>query len=78
MTNVKIKKTEGNEESAEILAAAVIKIAEGFEQLLNTPLKEKAIVALIAHMPGMSGQVSKGQIELILSNLKRLKAWYVK
>lgn len=41
MKNIKIKKTEGNEESAEVLAAAIIKIADGFEKLLSTPLEEQ-------------------------------------
>ena len=75
--SVKMKKTEGNEESAEILAAAVIKIADGFQALLNTPLKQKGIVALLQAMPGMNG-IGKGQIDLILNNLKSLKAWYIK
>ena len=75
--SVKIKKTDGNEESAEILASAVLKIADGFQALLSTPLQQPAIVALLKDMPGMA-EVSKGQIKLVLSNLKRLKAWYLK
>ena len=75
--NIKIKKNEENPESAEILAENIIKIANGFEQLLSTPLKEDAIVQLLMGMSGMAG-VSKSQIRLILKNLKRLKAWYVR
>lgn len=76
---VRIKKTEGAEESAEILASAVIRIANSFESLLNTPLREEAIIALISNMPGTKpADVSKKQIQLVLKNLKRLKAWYVK
>lgn len=77
-TNIKIKKTEGNEESAEVLAASIVKIADGFESLLKTPLKEEAIIALLHSMPGVTSYVSKGQIKLVLTNLKRLKAWYIK
>ena len=75
--SVKIKKTEGKEESAEILAAAVVKIADGFQSLLSTPLKQKGIVVLLQSMPGMNG-IGKGQIDLILNNLKSLKDWYIK
>ena len=77
MTNIKIKKDEVNPETKEVLAEAIIKIANGFEQLLNTPLKEDAIVQLILGMEGMAG-TPKGQIRLILRNLKRLKGWYIK
>ncbi len=77
MSNIKIKKNEENPESKEVLAEAIIKIASGFEQLLNTQLKEQAIVQLLMGMSGMAG-VSKSQITLILGNLKRLKAWYIK
>ena len=75
--NIKIKKNEENPESAEVLAEAIIKIANGFEKLLSTPLKEDAIVQLLMGMQGMAG-ISKGQVRLILKNLKRLKGWYVK
>ncbi len=78
MANIKIKKNEEKPESKEILAEAIIKIANSFEQLLSTPLKEDAIVQLLMGMPGMSGKITKSQIKLILKNLKRLKAWYVK
>jgi len=75
--NIKIKKNEENPESAEVLAEAIIKIANGFEKLLSTPLKEDAIVQLLLGMSGMAG-VSKYQTRLILKNLKRLKGWYIK
>jgi len=75
--NIKIKKNEENPESAEVLAEAIIKIANGFEKLLSTPLKEDAIVQLLMGMQGMAG-ISKGQVRLILKNLKRLKGWYIK
>jgi len=75
--NIKIKKNEENPETAEVLAEAIIKIANGFEKLLSTPLKEDAIVQLLMGMQGMAG-ISKGQVRLILKNLKRLKGWYIK
>ena len=63
--NIKIKKNEENPESTEVLAENIIKIANGFEQLLNTPLKESAIVQLLMGMSGMAG-VSKSQIRVVL------------
>ena len=53
--NIRIKKSEDNPESAEVLAEAIIKIADGFEQLLSTPLTEGAIVQLMLGMPGITG-----------------------
>ena len=76
--SIKIKKNEDNPETPEVLAEAIIKIADGFEKLLNTQLNEKAIVALILSMPGMTGQVSKHQIQLVLKNLKTLKGYYLR
>ena len=76
--NIRVKKSEENPESAEVLASAIIKIAEGFEQLLSSQLTEEAIVQLLMGMPAMASNVSKSQIRLILKNLKRLKGWYIK
>lgn len=76
--NIRVKKSEENPESAEVLAKAVIQIADAFDKLLNTPLKEEAIIALLMGMTGMPGQVSKSQVMLVIRNLKRLKAWYIK
>lgn len=74
---IKIKKNEENPESAEILAESIIKIADGFELLLTTKLNEDAIINLLKGMPGMA-YVSKAEIRLVLTNLKRLKGWYIK
>ena len=75
---LKVKKDEENPETPEVLAEAIVKIANGFEKLLNTPLNEEAIVVLLHNMPGMTGQVSKGQIRLIFRNLKTLKGYYLR
>ena len=77
--NIRVKKSEENPESVEVLAKAIIQIADAFDKLLSSPLKEDAIVHLLIGMPGMSGNnISKSQVVLVLKNLKRLKAWYIK
>lgn len=74
---IKIKKTEGNEESTELLAASIVKVADGFERLLKSDLNHRAYMVLLQDMIG-AANISKGQIKLVLENLPRLKAWYIK
>lgn len=73
---VRIKKNEEKPESAEILAEAIIKIADGFESLLTTPVNDDAIVQLLLGMPGMT--VSKTDVRQVLRNLKTLKGYYLR
>lgn len=75
--NVKIKKTEGNEESAELLAQSIIQVAEGFQKVLNSPLSSRALEVLLQDGIGQ-GKISKKQIRLVLDALPRLKGWYLK
>jgi hypothetical protein len=75
--NIRIKKNEENQESKEVLADAVIRIADGFEKLLATKLNDDAIIQLLMGMSGMAG-ISKRDVRLVLSNLKRLKSWYIR
>lgn len=77
MSNIKIKKNEGNPESVELLAASIVQVAEGFEKLLNSPLRDRAIIVLLQDGIGAT-KISKGQIQLVLEALPRLKAWYIK
>lgn len=77
MTNIRIKKTEGSEESVELLAQSVIQVAEGFERIMAGPLTEGALVALIRAGIGES-KISRSQIKLVLEALPRLKGWYIK
>ncbi len=74
---VKIIKNAENPETTEILAESIVKIANGFEGLLNTPLNEDAIVALLKDMPG-TNQLSKSDIRSVLQNLKTLKGYYLR
>lgn len=75
--NVKIRKTEGAEESTELLASSIVKVSEGFEKILSTPLKERGLVVLLHDAIG-TAKISKQQIRLVLDALPRLKAWYIK
>ena len=76
--NIKVIKNEENPETPEVLAASLIKIAEAFEVLLSRgQLNQKAIVALLKDMPGMT-TIGKYEIGLVLDNLKRLKSYYVR
>jgi hypothetical protein len=75
--NIKVIKNEENPETPEVLAASIIQIGSAFEKLLNTELTERAVVALLKDMPGMQN-IGKTEIRLVLSNLKRLKGYYIK
>lgn len=75
--NIKVKKNEENPETPEVLAASIIKISRAFEILMTQELKQDALVALLRDMPGMAG-IGKGEINLVLSNLKRLRSYYIK
>ena len=77
MTQIKMKKNEEEPESQELLAASVIKVAEGFEKMLKSPLKNRALEVLLHDAIG-AGKISRTQIRLVLEALPRLKAWYVK
>lgn len=77
MTNIHIKKTEGAQESVELLAASIIQVAEGFQKLKNSPITERALIVLLHDGIG-AAKITKAQIKLVLEALPRLKAWYVK
>ena len=75
---IKIIKNKEKPETPEVLAEAIIRIADGFDKLLSTRINERAITQLLLGMPGMSGQVSKRKVMLILRNLKTLKGYYIR
>lgn len=75
--NITIKKDEVNPESVELLAKSVVLVAEGFQKVLNSPLKERALIVLLHD--GIGAQhITKAQIKLVLEALPRLKGWYIK
>ena len=75
--NVKIKKTEGAEESAELLAASILQVSDGFEKVLAAGLTKSALVVLLRNGIGWN-KITNEQIGLVLDALPRLKSWYVK
>ena len=75
--NIKVRKNEENPETPEVLAASIIKIANAFEKLMTAELKQSALVALIRDMPGMAS-IGKGEVDLVLTNLKKLKGYYIR
>jgi hypothetical protein len=77
MENIKIRKSDDSPESTELLASSIVQVADGFSKLLNSRLNERAYLVLLHDMIG-AGNISKKQIQLVLKNLPRLKAWYIK
>jgi hypothetical protein len=75
--NIKVIKNEENPETPEVLAASIVKIADGFEKLMSRELTQDALVALLQNMKGMAG-IGKREISLVLSNLKKLKSYYIR
>ena len=74
---IKIKKDEENPESVELLAKSIVQVAEGFEKVLASPLKERTLILLLHDCVGTS-KISKSQIKLVLEALPRLRGWYLK
>ena len=77
MSNIKMVKDSENPESLELLASSVVRVADGFEKLLNSSLHERAYLTLLHDYIG-AGKITKKQIKLVLDSLPRLKSWYIK
>ncbi len=75
--NIKVVKNADNPETPEVLASSIIKIAGALEKLMTQELRQDALVALLRDMPGMQG-IGKGEVNLVLNNLKKLKSYYVR
>lgn len=74
--NIKVRKDEVNPETPEVLAASLIRIADAFTAIISQgELKQEAVVALLL---GMDSRLRKGEVKLVLENLTRLKAYYVR
>ena len=75
--NIRVIKNEENPETPEVLASSIVRISLALERLMSTELKQDALVALLRDMPGMMG-IGKGEVNLILNNLKKLRSYYIK
>jgi len=74
---IKIVKDEFNPESTELLAKSIIQVSEASKSLLGSGLNQRALIVLLLDMIG-AGKITKSQIKLVLDNLPRLRAWYIK
>lgn len=72
MPRVKIKKSEENPETTEILAEAITRIGEAFAKLQESGLNRKAIVILIQ----AETKLPRVDINTVLNALGRLRGWY--
>jgi len=77
MKTIKIKKNEEAPESVELLAQSIVRVAEGFQKVLNSPLKQRGLIVLLQDGIGQA-KISKSQISLVLEALPRLKGWYIR
>ena len=75
--NIRIIKSEEDPESAELLAKSIVQVSEAAKKMLSAGLTERAIIVLLQDQIG-AANISRVQIRLVLENLPRLKAWYVK
>ena len=69
---IDVKLNEEQPESTEIIAAAIIKISDGFAKLMRGGLNERAMVVLIKDHTG----VAQYEIKKVLDCLPRLKEIY--
>lgn len=74
---ITVVKDAANPEPIELLAKSIVEVSKAFEWLNNGPLTRRAIVLLLHDRIGAQ-HINKSQIELVLDNLPRLRAWYVK
>lgn len=59
---------------AEVLADAIVKIADGMRALNESRLKRDAVVTLIAR----TSKISRSNIEIVLNNLEELERTWLK
>lgn len=71
---VRVKKSEKNPETTEILAEAITNISAALTRLGNSGLNERAIIILVQ----AETRLPSRDIKDVFSALKRLKGWYCK
>lgn len=74
---IKVKVSESEPESLEILAKSIIDVSEAAQKLLNSRLTTDAIVLLIQHNMSTAA-VTRKQISLVLETAGKLKQIYLK
>lgn len=71
-----IKKDKDNPEPTEVIAKAIIEVAEAARKLNGSKLKRRAVVLLLKDMTGNS--VSNRDIEMVLDCAAELDKRYIK
>lgn len=72
-----IKTDEENPEPVEIIADAILKVADAFEKINKSSLSERAVILLLYDAIG-SSNISKKQISYVLKYAPLLKNYYLK
>lgn len=68
---------EKNPDSVQLIADAILKVSEAFEQLENSRLTRRAIVLLLQDSIGVA-RISRTEIESVLDYAPKLKDLYLK
>lgn len=76
MEKYKVKQNEENPEPTEVIAEAIIKVADAMEKMKATKLTERAILLLIRD--SISGNIGLGDIKTVLNAAADLKKNYIK
>lgn len=74
---ITVSTNEENPEPVEIIADAIIKVAEGFDKINKSALSERAVILLLHDAIGAT-HISKKQIGYVLKYGAQLKNYYVK
>lgn len=74
MAKLKVVQTEENPIPVEVLAEAVVKMAEGIKRLNATPLNQRALIVLISAQSG----VARDTVARVLNGMDQLEAAYTK
>lgn len=72
----KVVQDPGDEVPREVLAKAVVEVADAAKRLLNGPLTKRAVIVLV--QDACKGQVSRAVVEVVLDAASDLKRLYVR
>lgn len=81
---ITVKTDEENPEAIEIIADAIIKIADAFDRIEKSKLSRRALILLIQDNCEHVGQgfrkkpIARGDIEKVLDSIQSLKKAYIK
>jgi hypothetical protein len=73
-TNVSVKRNEENPEPIELIAASIVKVADGIDRMAKSGLSPRAIVVLLHD----ATRVPMGHIERIINCAPALRKLYLR